>query len=68
MEKWGKSIAVVVPLDSADHSQRGGTRADQEVVTGRGIVTSRMPDDIRAFNKKMIKEFAEGPHTQQRVA
>ena len=35
---------------------------DQEVVTDRGLVTSRKPDDIPAFNRKMIEEFAEGIH------
>ena len=28
-----------------------------------GLVTSRKPDDIPAFNSKMIEEFAEGRHT-----
>jgi protease I len=27
-----------------------------------GLVTSRKPDDIPAFNKKMIEEFCEGRH------
>jgi protease I len=35
---------------------------DEEVVTDRGLVTSRKPDDIPAFNRKMIEEFAEGVH------
>jgi protease I len=35
---------------------------DQEVVVDRGLVTSRKPDDIPAFNRKMIEEFAEGRH------
>jgi protease I len=33
---------------------------NQEVVTDRGLVTSRKPDDIPAFNRTMIEEFAEG--------
>jgi len=32
------------------------------VVADRGLVTSRKPDDIPAFNRKMIEEFAEGVH------
>jgi hypothetical protein len=28
-----------------------------------GLVTSRKPDDIPAFNRKMVEEFAEGVHT-----
>lgn len=39
---------------------------DQEVVTDNGLVTSRKPDDIPAFNRKMIEEFAEGRHTPGR--
>ncbi|MFN8063611.1 MAG: type 1 glutamine amidotransferase domain-containing protein [Vicinamibacterales bacterium] len=36
---------------------------DAEVVTDNGLVTSRKPDDIPAFNRKMIEEFAEGRHS-----
>ncbi len=35
---------------------------DEEVVVDRGLVTSRKPDDLPAFNKKMIEEIAEGVH------
>ncbi len=35
---------------------------DQEVVVDNGLVTSRRPDDLPAFNSKMIEEFAEGVH------
>jgi protease I len=35
------------------------------VVTDQGLVTSRKPDDIPAFTKKMIEEFAEGKHKAQ---
>jgi protease I len=35
---------------------------DREVVTDNGLVSSRKPDDIPAFNQKMIEEFAEGRH------
>jgi protease I len=37
---------------------------DEEVVTDNGLVTSRKPDDIPAFNRKMIEEFAEGKHAK----
>ena len=36
---------------------------DREVVTDNGLVTSRKPDDIPAFNRKLIEEIAEGKHT-----
>ncbi len=122
MKRWGKFVAIDVPLESADPStfdalllpggvfvkhffdagkpvaaichapwtlveadvvkgrtltswpslrtdirNAGGSWVDQEVVTDNGLVTSRMPDDIRAFNKKMIEQFAEGePAMRQR--
>ena len=40
----------------------GAQWMDQEVVVDNGLVSSRSPDDIPAFNKKMIEEFAEGRH------
>lgn len=43
----------------------GGIWHDAEVMTDNGLVTSRKPDDIPAFNKKMIEEFAEGRHSGQ---
>jgi len=35
---------------------------DKEVVVDNGLVTSRSPEDLNAFNKKMIEELAEGQH------
>ncbi|RYF99006.1 MAG: type 1 glutamine amidotransferase, partial [Chitinophagaceae bacterium] len=35
---------------------------DKEVVTDHGLVTSRSPKDLEAFNKKMIEEILEGVH------
>ena len=40
----------------------GATWVDQEVVVDQGLVTSRSPDDLPAFNQKMVEEFAEGKH------
>jgi len=42
------------------HSKRRRHLDDEEVVVQRGLVTSRKPDDIPAFNRKMIEEFVEG--------
>jgi len=39
---------------------------DEEVVVDNGLITSRQPSDIPAFNRKMIEEFAEGIHEHQR--
>jgi protease I len=50
------------PSIKTDLRNAGGEWVDQEVVTDHGLVTSRKPDDIPAFNKKMIEEFAEGRH------
>lgn len=46
----------------------GAIWVDKEVVTDNGIVTSRKPQDIPAFNKKMIEVFAEGVHRTNRTA
>jgi deglycase len=53
------------PSLQTDIKNAGGNRVDQEVVVEDGLVTSRKPDDIPAFNKKLIEEFAEGRHEQQ---
>ena len=56
------------PSLQTDIRNAGGTWVDQEVVTDNGLVTSRKPDDLPAFNKKMIEEIAEGRHSQKKVA
>ena len=38
---------------------------DQEVVVDEGLVTSRSPQDLPAFNDKIVEEFAEGVHEGQ---
>lgn len=43
----------------------GAEWVDEEVVTDMGLVTSRKPDDLPAFCKKMLEEFAEGRHDRQ---
>jgi protease I len=50
------------PAIRTDLVNAGASWIDQEVVVDRGLVTSRKPDDIPAFNKKMVEEFAEGRH------
>ena len=50
------------PSLKADLTNAGATWVDQEVVTDNGLVTSRKPDDIPAFNRKMIEEIREGVH------
>lgn len=43
----------------------GATWSDREVVVDQGLVTSRNPDDLPAFNKKMVEEIKEGKHELQ---
>ncbi|MDP9173922.1 MAG: type 1 glutamine amidotransferase [Planctomycetota bacterium] len=45
-----------------DLENAGADWVDEEVVVDNGLVTSRKPADIPAFNEKMIEEFAEGRH------
>jgi protease I len=55
------------PTVATDLRNAGANWVDKEVVVDAGIVTSRKPDDIPAFNKKMIEEFAEGRHEQRTI-
>lgn len=50
------------PSLQSDLKNAGAQWVDQEVVVDRGLVTSRNPNDIPAFNRKMIEEIAEGAH------
>ena len=56
------------PSIRTDVENAGGTWVDEEVHTDRGLVTSRKPDDLPAFNAKLIEEFAEGRHAEQAEA
>ena len=56
------------PSLKTDIRNAGGNWVDEEVHVDSGLVTSRKPDDIPAFNAKAIEEFAEGVHEQQRRA
>jgi protease I len=53
------------PSLQTDIRNAGGNWVDEEVHVDSGLVTSRKPDDIPAFNKKLIEEFGEGRHEQQ---
>jgi protease I len=54
------------PSLQTDIRNAGGNWVDEEVVVDSGLVTSRKPDDIPAFNSKIVEEFAEGVHEEQR--
>ena len=56
------------PAIKTDVKNAGGKWVNEEVVVDNGLVTSRKPDDIPAFNKKMIEEFSEGRHEAMATA
>jgi len=53
------------PSLKTDLENAGALWTDEEVVTDKGLVTSRTPKDLPAFCRKMVEEFAEGPHDQR---
>ena len=56
------------PAIQTDLKNAGANWVDEEVVTDQGIVTSRKPDDIPAFAKKLIEEIGEGTHARRNTA
>ena len=56
------------PSLKTDIRNAGGNWVDEEVVVDRGLTTSRKPDDIPAFNDKIVEEFCEGRHEQLAAA
>lgn len=53
------------PTLRTDLENAGARWTDAEVIVDEGLVTSRKPDDLPAFTKKMIEEFAEGRHERR---
>ncbi|HVX34526.1 MAG TPA: type 1 glutamine amidotransferase domain-containing protein [Solirubrobacterales bacterium] len=54
------------PSLRTDLRNAGAEWVDEEVVVDDGLVTSRKPDDLAAFNAKIVEEFEEGKHAAQR--
>ncbi len=55
------------PSLKTDLRNAGATWLDEEVVVDQGLVSSRTPDDLPAFNAKLVEEVAEGKHSRQRA-
>ncbi len=56
------------PSLQTDLRNAGADWVDEQVVVDNGLVTSRKPADIPAFNRKMLEEFAEGSHPRPRAS
>ncbi len=51
-----------------DLENAGANWVDKEVVVDQGLVTSRSPNDLPAFNRKLVEEVGEGRHAGQAVS
>ena len=60
----GRKLTSVANI-SQDLINAGADWSDEEVVVDQGLVTSRTPEDLPAFNDKIVEEFAEGVHEGQ---
>jgi protease I len=56
------------PSLKTDIRNAGAEWVNEEVVTDRGLISSRWPDDLPAFCAKIVEEFKEGVHEEQRAA
>jgi protease I len=63
----GRTITSWPSLKS-DLINAGARWVDREVVVDDGLITSRKPADIPAFNKKMVEEFAQSRYSRRRAA
>ena len=55
------------PSIKKDLINAGASWIDEEVVVDKGLVTSRSPEDLPAFNKKMVEEIKEGKHQTAKI-
>ncbi|QEE62023.1 type 1 glutamine amidotransferase [Salinibacterium sp. dk2585] len=60
----GRKLTSYASLQT-DLRNAGAEWVDEEVVVDAGLVSSRTPDDLPAFNSKIVEEFAEGKHEGQ---
>ena len=59
----GRKVTSYESIQS-DLKNAGAEWLDQEVVVDNGLVTSRKPDDLPAFNAKLVEEISAGPHVR----
>ncbi|WP_336658915.1 type 1 glutamine amidotransferase domain-containing protein [Leucobacter sp. USHLN153] len=62
----GRKVTSYASLRT-DLQNAGATWVDEEVVVDEGLVTSRTPDDLPAFNSKLVEEIGEGKHEGQQA-
>ncbi len=55
------------PSLQTDLRNAGANWVDEEVHVDRGLVSSRKPDDLPAFCRKLVEELKEGKHEVQRA-
>jgi protease I len=60
-ELKGRTVTSYPSLKT-DLTNAGAKWVDRQVVADKGLVTSRTPEDLPAFCKKMVEEIAEGVH------
>ena len=66
---WVKGKTITSwPSLKTDLINAGAQWVDRDVVVDDGLITSRKPADIPAFNKKVIQQFAEGRHNRRAAA
>lgn len=63
----GGRTVTSYPSLRTDLANAGAEWVDEEVVVDQGLVTSRTPDDLPAFNAKLVEEIGEGTHAGQTV-
>ena len=61
----GKTMTSFMTLKT-DLENAGAEWVDRDVVVDNGLVTSRNPDDLPAFNDKLVEEIAEGKHRRMK--
>ncbi|HJR75528.1 MAG TPA: type 1 glutamine amidotransferase domain-containing protein [Nitrospiraceae bacterium] len=56
------------PSLQTDLRNAGADWVDQEMIVDRGLISSRKPDDLPAFNRAMVEEFAKASRRKSTAA